>query len=150
MKAFDSVSWHFLSKLLQKFGFSHWFITLVMNNLKGAWFSVLVNGRTYGFFQSGRGVKQGDPLSPYLFLLVADSLSRGLNELLASTKISPFALSRGCFSITHLSFADDVLVFMRGLRSDIKEMLDFLAIYPGGTGKRVNKSKSSFLTSSKC
>ena len=129
MKAFDSVSWRFLSKLLCKFGFSLWFMSLVMNNIRGAWFSVLINGKQFGFFQSAQGIKQGDPLSPFLFLLVAEALSHKLKGLLSSAKLLPFSLPQGCFPITHLSYAGNVLIFMRGQWTDIKTMLEFLNLY---------------------
>ena len=85
-----------------------------MNNLQGAWFSVLINGKPLSFFQGEWGIKQGDPLSPYLFLLVVEAFNRGLNALLSTGKLSPFGLLRERIPIAHLSFADDVLLFMKG------------------------------------
>lgn len=78
MKAFDRVSWDFLQRCLLKFGFHPLFVQLIMNNLSASWFSILINGSQSGFLKSSRGVKQGDPFSPYLFLLVVEALSRGL------------------------------------------------------------------------
>lgn len=132
MKAIDSMSRQFLSKLLCKFGLSDWFTSLVMNNLHGAWFSVLVNGKPFGFFQGERGIKNED-FSPFLFLLVAKALSCGVNGLLSSDKLSPFSLPRGCIPITHLSFANDVLIFLKGQRADIKSLLQFLELYQAGS-----------------
>lgn len=94
-KAFDRVCWEFLHKVLHKFGFHHRFINLIMNNLQSSWFSVLINGSVSGFFQSSRGLKQGDPLSPYLFLFCVDALSRGLKELFSSGQVDAFSLPRG-------------------------------------------------------
>ena len=65
MKAFDYVSWDFLSLLMDRFGFHPRFISLIINNLSSAWFSIPVN-----FFLANHGLKQGDPLSPFLFILV--------------------------------------------------------------------------------
>lgn len=66
-KAFDRVSWHFLRTFLLKFGFHPAFVQLILNNLSSSWFSILLNGSYAGFFKSSGGLKQGDPLYPYLF-----------------------------------------------------------------------------------
>lgn len=115
MKAFDKVSWQFPFALLARFGFSDWFVSLIRNNLTNAWFSIFINGKSQGFFQAARGLKQGDPLSLFLFILVSKDLSRGLNSLLASGKPTLYALPRGCHPVTHLSFADDVMIFVEGI-----------------------------------
>ncbi|XP_060202140.1 uncharacterized protein LOC132630587 [Lycium barbarum] len=76
MKAYDRVSWLFLSKVLKKFGFSERIIDTVFRLVSSNWYSVLINGKAHGFFTSLRGVKQGYPLSPILFIISAEVLSR--------------------------------------------------------------------------
>ncbi|XP_071933842.1 secreted RxLR effector protein 78-like [Coffea arabica] len=115
MKAFDRVSWEFLSRLLLRFGFHPHIVAFVLNNLRSSWFSVLINGKPHGFFQASRGVKQGDPLSPILFILVSKALSRGLSSLLSLEKLKAYAQSRGTVTISHLTFADDIVIFTRGI-----------------------------------
>lgn len=80
------------------------------------------------------GLNKVTPLSPFFFLLVAEALSHGLNGLLNSSKIFPFSLPRGCIPVSHLSFVDDVVVFMEGQRANIKALLDFLDLYQQGSG----------------
>lgn len=120
MKAFDRVSWGFFHLLLSKFGFHPNFIRLIMNNLKASWFSVLINGQSSGFFKASRGLKQGDPLSPLLFLLVVDAFSRGLKHLIQTGQLVPYSLPRHTDPISHLCFADDLIIFLRGSRTNIR------------------------------
>nr|XP_027118579.1 uncharacterized protein LOC113735792 [Coffea arabica] len=90
MKTVDKVSWEFLSRLLLKFRFHPQFVTLVMNNLTLSWFSMLVNGKPNGFFQAACGLKQGDLLSHFLFILVLEALTRGLNNLFPLGGVQPY------------------------------------------------------------
>lgn len=81
MKAYDRVSWLFLAKVLRKFDFSKRIRDMIWRILSNNWYSMLVSGQSYGFFQSSIGLKQEDPLSSILFSIAAEVLSRGLNKL---------------------------------------------------------------------
>ena len=78
-KAYDQVEWLFLQGIMQKMGFSDRWIERVMSCVTTSSFSVLVNGKPYANILPSRGLHQGDPLSPYLFLLCAE----GFTSLLA-------------------------------------------------------------------
>lgn len=80
-KAYDRVSWIFLTKVLRRFGFGEMIIDMVWRLISNNWYSVCINRKTHGVFQSSKGIKQGDPLSPTLFIIRVEVLSRGLNNL---------------------------------------------------------------------
>nr|XP_016462159.1 PREDICTED: uncharacterized protein LOC107785380 [Nicotiana tabacum] len=73
--------------------------------------AVLLNGQTFEFFKSTRGVKQGDPLSPTLFILAAEALSKGLNSLNRNPYFCGFGFLKWSPKINHLSYADDTIIF---------------------------------------
>ncbi|CAH9139932.1 unnamed protein product [Cuscuta epithymum] len=143
-KAFDKISWFFLQAVLSKFGCSHIFVTLVMNHLKSTHFSVLINGSPKGYFQPQRGVKQGDPLSPYLFILATEVLSRGLKCLVSSNQIKPLWIGPEGHPVTHLCYADDILIFLNGEARFIQNFNKFLGQYQRVSGQAINFEKSNF------
>ena len=75
-KAYDMVNWRFLCKTLEAFGFSHQWINLIFKCISTTKISVLVNGSPEGFFKISRGIKQGDPLSPFLYIIMAKAFGR--------------------------------------------------------------------------
>ncbi|XP_027096071.1 uncharacterized protein [Coffea arabica] len=144
-KAYDRVSWPFLLQVLRRFGFGVRWIDMIWRLISNVWFSVLINGATQGFFKSSRGLRQGDPISPGLFVISAEVLSRLLNSLLLSKGFKPFKVPPGCPSITHLAYADDVIIFSSGLKRSIQLVMNVLHSYVSVSGQKVNHQKSCFL-----
>ncbi|GJY83814.1 RNA-directed DNA polymerase, eukaryota, reverse transcriptase zinc-binding domain protein [Tanacetum coccineum] len=113
-KAYDTVSWKFLESILKYFGFHPIMINWIMVCLTTASFSVCINGEPHGFFKAGRGLRQGDPISPYLFTLVMEVLNLMIQRQVISEK--KFKYHWGCkeLKITSLCFADDLLLLCHG------------------------------------
>ncbi|KAL3518932.1 hypothetical protein ACH5RR_021521 [Cinchona calisaya] len=86
---------------------------MVLNNLNISRFSLLINGEVSGLFKSSHGIKQGDPLSPLLLILCVEVFLRGLNSRIHHQAISPYSLPRQCPVVSHLAFANDVVIFLQ-------------------------------------
>ncbi|XP_075096198.1 secreted RxLR effector protein 78-like [Nicotiana tabacum] len=101
-KAYDRLSWTFFTSVMRKLGFSEGVIDCIYKLLSNNWYSLIVNGARYGFFKSTRGVKQGDPLSPALYIIAAEALSKSLNQLNNMTNYKGFTTCKKGPQINHL------------------------------------------------
>jgi len=108
--AFDHVSHLYLTIVLNKFGFSNDIIEVISACIMGPWIAPLINGRPSDFFQSSRGLRQGCPLSPFLYIRMADSLSRALEKSRRERTLTGLHISYGVRSINHSLFVDDTLL----------------------------------------
>ncbi|PKU86147.1 putative mitochondrial protein [Dendrobium catenatum] len=143
-KAYDNINWNFLYKILSLFGFNNLFISLIKNSIENCYFSVIINGKHNGFFKSSKGLRQGDTMSPALFIIAMEYLSRGLNDLFLRNQRLNFRTIRG-FPISHLSFADYFILFTNGSINNITLLLNFLVSFYNQSGLSINKEKSSFI-----
>ncbi|XP_040996142.1 uncharacterized protein LOC121242329 [Juglans microcarpa x Juglans regia] len=100
---------------------------------------VVMNGTAKGFFKGGRGLRQGDPLSPYLFILVEEVLSRLLKKKFELGRIKSFSHPRHGPVISHLLYADDMVIFANGGRSSVSEIVDVLHIYAKWSGQQFSE-----------
>ncbi|XP_020262425.1 probable tocopherol O-methyltransferase, chloroplastic [Asparagus officinalis] len=141
-KAFDCVSWDFLINLLKARGFSNTWCSWILNILSSAKSVVLVNGSPSAFFQCHRGLKQGDPLSPLLFLLIVDVLTKMISSSALSGDLSDLNLKGELNHIRTLQFADDTLIFCKATRRDIHTLKIILRIFGLTSGLSMNQAKS--------
>ena len=109
-KAYDRVEWGYLSQVMSKMGFEEKWISLIMQYISWVSYSVFINGEPYGSIHPKRGLRQGDLLSPYLFLICAEGLLAKLKEAVIEGKITGVAISWGGPTITNLCFEDDNLL----------------------------------------
>lgn len=125
-------------------GFPAQWIDLISRCIKDCWFSDLINGALSGFFHSTRGLRQGDPLSPSLFVLAADYLSRSLERLMLSDRNMRFLTRKYGFPISHLSYADDIIIFSQAHQASVDRLITCLDHYEAVSGQKINHSKSNF------
>ena len=144
-KAYDHVHWGSLLYLLKRMGFGLKWCQWIEACISSVQFSVLVNGSPEGFFSSSRGIRQGDPLSPLLFLLIMEVLSRMLKKVELEGLIQGFSAgdnARGGLRISHLLFADDTILFCDADLDQLSYVRMVLTCFEGVTGLRVNMAKS--------
>lgn len=142
MKAYDRVEWLYLTKVLRKMGFGERLIDIVYRLVSNNWYSILLNEQPRGFFRSTKGIKQGDPSSPILFILAAEVMSRALNSLLKKKEFKMFGMPRGSPKINHLAFADDMIILCKAELGTMKLITEVLEQYENMSGEKINKEKN--------
>lgn len=141
-KAFDSIRWSFLLDVLQAFNFPPKFIFWIKQCITTATFSVKINGVLSGYFRSTKGLRQGDPLSPYLFVIVMEALSLMIKHSTSTSEAFSFHWKASCTSTTHLCFADDLILFCKGDLASVGIMKNSLDDFSQHSGLTINKEKS--------
>ena len=133
--------------IMRKMGFRERWINLVMGCVKAVSYSVLVNGEPCGMIFSTRGIRQGDPLSPFLFLLCTEGLNSLIKKVELQGDIHGYSLYRRGLKLTHLLFANDSLIFCRATMEECDKVMDILNKYEEASGQKVNRSKTSLFLS---
>ncbi|XP_075099232.1 uncharacterized protein LOC142176070 [Nicotiana tabacum] len=144
-KAFDKINWQYLISILRQMGFGEKWIRWIRYTFSTVKYSVLVNRSPVGFFSPKRGIRQGDPLSPFLFILAMEGLSRMLEKAKQMPWMQRFDvgnISGLTVSVSHLLFADDTLIFCGAKKSQVEYLKLTLLIFEALSGLHINMSKS--------
>jgi len=142
-KAYDRLEWDFLEAMLRKLGFADRWINLLMSCVRTVTYSILLNGQPRGHITPSRGLRQGDVLSPYLFILCTKALSSLIRYTENERRISGVPISRGGIWINNLLFADDSLLFCKANLREWRCLQDMLAGYEAVSGQKINRGKTS-------
>ena len=144
-KAYDRLEWPFIQDTLEFFQVPPPLITLIMNMISSTRFHIMWNGSPLSEVIPSRGIRQGDPLSPYLFILCLERLSIKLTEVVRNKTIHPFHF-RTRVHLLHLFFVDDIFLFTRATTKDYTNLnrllREFCAMF--GQLMSANKSKTWF------
>ncbi|XP_071902615.1 uncharacterized protein [Coffea arabica] len=146
-KAYYRVEWKFLFAVMCRMGFCPKWIKWIHGCLSSMSFSFNINGEKQGYVCPTRGIRQGDPLSPYLFLFCVEALSRLLKQATEDNRISRIKISRQSPTISHLFFADDSLMFCKANTAEAEEIMRILKCYERASGQQINIEKSSVFLS---
>lgn len=146
-KAYDRVEWSFLHDMMLKLGFHTDWVNLIMKCVSTVTYRIRVNGELSESFSPERGLRQGDPLSPYLFLLCAEGFSALLSKTEEEGRLHGIRICQGAPSVSHLLFADDSLILCRANGGEAQQLQTILQIYEECSGQVINKDKSAVMFS---
>jgi len=149
-KAYDRVEWDFLEDYLRQIGFHDRWVLWLMQCVKTTSLSVKLNGEDLPYFKPTRGIRQGDPLSPYLFILVANMLSTLIQQAITMGHLRGLKLNRWCPVLSHLFFADDAIFFLDGKTQECQNLASILNQYCIATRQKINRNKSGLFVSKNC
>lgn len=141
-KAYDRLEWSFIHKVLQAFHFPHHFTKLIVSCVSTTSISILVNGSKMDSFLPFHGIRQGNPLSPYLFILCMEFLTPLIEGKCVQGSWIPLKASRGNIGISHLIFADDLILFANVTEEACEAMLEVLQVFCSESSQKLSVDKS--------
>ncbi|GKB11929.1 RNA-directed DNA polymerase, eukaryota, partial [Tanacetum coccineum] len=143
-KAYDSIRWDYLDDVLNAFGFGSRWRSWIQGSLNSGKASVLVNGSPTLEFQFHRGLKQGDPLAPFLFILIMESLHLSFNRAVEAGIFTGLRID-DALTISHLFYADDAIFIGEWSKENLKGILNILNCFSLLSGMSINLKKSHIL-----
>ncbi|KAL0295155.1 UNVERIFIED_CONTAM: Retrovirus-related Pol polyprotein from type-2 retrotransposable element R2DM [Sesamum radiatum] len=146
-KAYDTVEWDFLKATLTLFGFPERFIHWIAECVTTPSYSVCINGAPHGFFRGARGLRQGDPMSPFLFVLVMEVLTLILRQRIEQNGGFSYHWRCEAVQLFQLSFADDLLLFSKADPNSVQIFKDGLIDFAELSGLQANLQKSHLILS---
>jgi hypothetical protein len=146
-KAYDKISWEFIWRVLSEIDFLVSLINVIMHSVTSVSTNVKWNGTRSEFFRPRRGIRQGDPISPYLFVLCMDKLSHIILQVVGEEKWKGIRAGRNGTMISHLMFADDLLLFGEANEKQMNCVIDSLNTFCSMSGQEVSQEKTSILFS---
>lgn len=149
-KAYNRVEWNYLEAVLYKRGFNQHVTRLFMSCITSVNYQITHAGRRFGHISPTRGLRQGDPLSSYLFLICMEGFTALINNYEHRGLIQGIKVARHAPSISHMFFADDCYIFCKANSESANNVSRMLKEFEVASGQKVNKEKSSILYSRNC
>jgi hypothetical protein len=146
-KAYDRVEWEILEKMVIKLGFNDRWVRLIVACVSSIRYSVQFNSMETDIITPTRGIRQGDPSSPYLFLIVAAGLSRLIQQAEERGDLERIKICREAPMVSHLLFGDDSLILMHANKSNADCLRDTIGMYYQSSGQMLSAAKSSIFFS---
>ncbi|GJX20357.1 RNA-directed DNA polymerase, eukaryota [Tanacetum coccineum] len=143
-KAYDSVRWDFLENVLRKFGFGDKWCKWIQCCLHSSRGSIIINGSPTDEFQFGKGLKQGDPLSPFLFILIMETLHLSFQRVVDAGMFHGLKLG-GTLNLSHMFYADDAVFVGEWSENNIATLVHVLDCFHKVSGLKINMNKSKIM-----
>lgn len=128
---------------MERLGFHSKWIQWIMECISTVSYSYLINDSVYEVLKPSRGIRQGDPISPYLFILCGEVLSGLCKQAATEGTLQGVRVARGCPRVNHLLFADDTMFFCSVSTTSCQKLAEILLKYEAASGQQINKSKSA-------
>ncbi|CAA7036802.1 unnamed protein product [Microthlaspi erraticum] len=148
-KAYDRVEWSFLEALMLKMGFNDKWVSWIRVCISSVSYQVLINGEAKGHISPSRGLRQGDPLSPFLFIILTEALVGLIQGAEEEGRIQGLKIARNCPVISHLLYADDSLFFCKADIQQCTKLMRIIEVYDEASGQLLNAAKSSIFFGNK-
>ena len=146
-KAYDRIRWDYLEDTLISAGFPEVWVRWIMCCVSGPEMSLLWNGERTDSFKPLRGLRQGDPLSPYLFVLCMERLCHLIERSIDNKQWKPISLSQGGPKLSHICFADDLILFAEASVMQIRVIRKVLETFCIASGQKISLEKSKIFFS---
>ena len=141
-KAYDRVEWSFMENLMRKMGFDEIWIGFIMVTGKMVTYSIIINGKPKRLIQLTRGIRQGDPLSSFLFLMCTKGLHGIRNQAMIKGEITCFSIYKRGLKLTNLSFMDNSLLFCKATSKECGKVMRILSTYEEASRQKIKKNKT--------
>ncbi|XP_061342522.1 uncharacterized protein LOC133288718 [Gastrolobium bilobum] len=147
-KAYDKLNWSFIRKVISEIQLPSWMVEFIMASITTNSFKVLVNGGLSETIIPERGIRQGDPLSPYIFVLCVEKLSHLIAQRVGSGVWKPIRVCRVGPAVSHLMFADDIVLFSEASVQQMQIIMECLDLFCRMSGQSISVHKSTIYFSS--
>ena len=146
-KAYDKLEWNFIRSMLFIFNLPENLIEIIMSYITTVTTSILFNGGSLDAFSPSKGIRQGDPLSPYIFIMCMEYLGQLIQDKCEEGRWKPVKASRSGPSFSHLFFADDLVFFAKASMENCRAIKEVLDKFCKDSGQLISFAKSRVLFS---